>query len=161
MSLLAVCGMVVPAVKPAGATPPQELKALYHPQKQTLRVFIRHTSRDRDRHYIRRIAIYKNGQWIRTFAYTRQPTRYAFHYDLDVEAQPGDVLTISAYCSKGGKRETEITISDEIPDDWREGSSEPRKAVAPHKKDQEPVPTYYFDLRTGERIPAPVKSKRY
>lgn len=97
------------------AHPPQEMILEYDSDLQTLNVTITHVVVDPDAidHYIEAIEIYKNSDLYLTMNYTTQPTTDIFTYSFSVEAEAGDELSATAYCSLFGSISNSITISGE------------------------------------------------
>ena len=95
------------------AHPPQEMILEYDSDLQTLNVTITHVVVDPDAidHYIEAIEIYKNSDLYLTMNYTTQPTTDIFTYSFSVEAEAGDELSATAYCSLFGSISNPITIS--------------------------------------------------
>jgi len=77
---------------------------------QTLQVTITHT-RFSDNHYVGKLEIKKNGNLVSLKEYKSQPAE-TFTYAFQVTAVVGDVLEVTAYCSKFG---LEIGKTNDVP----------------------------------------------
>ena len=99
------------------ATAPRYLKLQYQTSTHTLKVTIIHFSPATKIHYVYRIEIDKNGAVYQAHLYPSQPRILLFSYTYNVTANPGDTLTVSAYCilwgfiQKSQKITSSITIS--------------------------------------------------
>ncbi|DAC71942.1 MAG TPA: hypothetical protein DSN98_07745 [Thermoplasmata archaeon] len=94
----------------AAATAPRYLKLTYQKQTNTLKVTILHFSPAMKIHYVYRVEIDKNGLVYQAHLYLRQPRIAFFSYTYNVTANPGDTLTISAYCILWGFIQKSITV---------------------------------------------------
>jgi hypothetical protein len=98
----------------ATATPPRYLKLQYQAQAQTLKVTIIHFSPAVKIHYVYRVEIDKNGAVYQTHLYKSQPRVFIFSYTYNVTANPGDTLTVSAYCVLWGFILKSETVTNSI-----------------------------------------------
>jgi hypothetical protein len=101
----------------ASATAPRYLKLRYQASTHTLKVTIMHFSPATKIHYVYRVEIDKNGAVYQAHLYTSQPRILLFSYTYNVTANPGDTLTVSAYCILWGyisKTKTIATIADSL-----------------------------------------------
>jgi hypothetical protein len=99
---------------PASATPPRYLKLQYQVDTQTLKVTIIHFSPAVKIHYVYRVEIDKNGAVYQAHLYKSQPRILIFSYTYNVTANPGDTLTVSAYCVLWGFIQKSSTLTNSI-----------------------------------------------
>ena len=93
----------------AAAHPPGFVKPKY--KENSLKVTIIHFSISPFRsHYVYKIEIEKNGQDYLVETYEKQPRFIFFSYVYTVEAEVGDVLTVTTYCSLFGQKSKTITV---------------------------------------------------
>ena len=93
------------------ATAPRYINAQYQPQTHTLKVTIMHFSPIKKVHYVYRVEIDKNGIVYQAHLYPSQPRLLLFSYTYNVTANPGDTLTVSAYCILWGFIQKSYTIT--------------------------------------------------
>jgi len=93
------------------ATPPRYLKIQYQESTNTLKVTLTHFSPARSIHYIYRIIVQRNGALEQSHFYTKQPRFFINTYEYNFSANPGDVITVSAYCILFGYNTRSTTIS--------------------------------------------------
>jgi hypothetical protein len=93
------------------ATPPRYLKIQYQESTNTLKVVLTHFSPARSIHYIYRITIHKNGVLEQSHFYTKQPHFFINTYEYNLSVNPGDVITVSAYCVLFGYNTRSTTVS--------------------------------------------------
>ena len=93
-----------------GATPPSSVNLKYDLEKQTLYIEAAHVSENLDRHYLRRIVIYKNDIQVDAITLTRQKIPTGIEEDVKVSAQGGDKLSAEVFCKKGGVARGEMTV---------------------------------------------------
>ncbi len=99
----------------AWATPPTTLDLTYDPTAGVLHVEAKHVSDHLDKHYLRRLVIYRNGVKEQEMAYTRQKYPSKFVEDLPFVAKPGETIAVEVFCSQGGSKRAELTISSTSP----------------------------------------------
>jgi hypothetical protein len=98
------------------ANPPDSVDLLYDLDEQILYVTITHETLDPNSHYIYKIDIEKNSVLYLSEQYTSQPTPDTFTYNYSVEAEVGDELKVTAFCSLfGSLSNTIIVTGDNIP----------------------------------------------
>lgn len=95
----------------AEATPPTHVTLTYDIEKKMLHVSAKHATESLDRHYLRRIVIYKNEQEVDAFNLTRQKMPSGIEEDIAMEAQQGDRIAVSIYCKKGGEGKGDMTVT--------------------------------------------------
>jgi hypothetical protein len=95
----------------AYATPPRYIKIQYKADTQTLQVTVSHATPVRKIHYIYRIAVEKNGVLEQSHFYTMQPRFFLNTYEYNMSANPGDVITVSAFCILFGYNTRSTTVS--------------------------------------------------
>jgi glyoxylate utilization-related uncharacterized protein len=99
------------------ATSPRYINLQYQPSTHTLKVTVIHFSPAVKIHYVYRIAIEKNGELYQAYLYEKQPGVFLLKYTYNVSVNPGDTLTVSAYCILWGylsKTKTIATITDSL-----------------------------------------------
>ena len=92
----------------AGAHPPGRVTLIYDLPSQTLQATITHT-RFSDSHYINKLQIKKNGNLVSLQEYKSQPAE-TFPLVFKVTAVAGDILEVTAYCSKFGSKSEKLTV---------------------------------------------------
>jgi hypothetical protein len=93
----------------AAAHPPGFILPRY--EEDTLKVLIIHFSiAPSGSHYIYRVTIDKNGEEILVEDYVDQPRFIFVQYEYPVEAEVGDELSITAFCSLFGQKTRSITV---------------------------------------------------
>jgi len=98
----------------AQATPPRYLKIQYQESTNTLKVILTHASPVRSIHYIYRIIVQKNGVLEQSHFYTKQPRFFINTYEYNLSANPGDVITVSAYCVLFGYNTRSMTVTQSL-----------------------------------------------
>lgn len=93
------------------ATPPTNVTLTYDVEKKMLHVSAKHATESLDRHYLRRVVIYKNDQEVDAVNLTRQKMPSGIEEDIALEAQQGDRIAVSIYCKKGGEGKGEMTVT--------------------------------------------------
>jgi len=97
----------------AVAHPPDKVDLVYDLDEQILYVTITHVTIDPNSHYIYKVDIEKNSVLYLTEQYTSQPTLDTFTYNYSVEAEIGDELTVTAFCSLFGSLSNSIVVTGE------------------------------------------------
>jgi hypothetical protein len=92
------------------ATPPRYLKIQYQTSTNTLKVTLSHFSPARSIHYIYRIIVQKNGALEQSHFYSTQPSFFINTYEYNLSANPGDIITVSAYCVLFGYNTRSTTV---------------------------------------------------
>jgi len=93
------------------ATPPRYLKISYQASTETLKVTLSHATPVRSIHYIYRISVQKNGVLEQAHFYSKQPRFFINTYEYNLTANPGDVISVSAYCILFGYNTRITTVS--------------------------------------------------
>ena len=99
------------------ATPPLDVQLSYSLEDKSLAVKIKHTSHDLNEHFIRKIAVYINGEEADVKHFRRQSDPYEFTVHFSLSAKPGDTFKAIAYCEKGGSKEGILAIEEESKTD--------------------------------------------
>ena len=99
----------------ASATPPSDMSLTYDIEKSVLRVFAKHPSQRLERHYLRRLVIYKNDAAAKTVTFARQKLAAGLEEDIEFKAEPGDTINVEAFCSQGGSGKAQIEIPRPSP----------------------------------------------
>ena len=94
------------------AHPPQDMTLTYNIDTITLDVTITHQVINPNDHYIYKVDIKKNDVLILTENYGSQPSTSTFTYSYSVDANVGDQLKVTAYCSIAGSITRQITVSE-------------------------------------------------
>lgn len=92
------------------ATPPDSVDIQYNQDNQTMTLTGRHVTQDRLEHFIRRINVTINQQEPQKFYLTRQDSNSEFKKTIPVKLEPGDMVKIDVFCSKGGTRTAEFQV---------------------------------------------------
>jgi hypothetical protein len=93
------------------ATPPRFIGLQYDKNTNVLKVIISHLSPARSFHYIYRIVIQKNGVIEQVHFYNKQPGFLFNRYEFNISAEPGDQITVSAFCILFGYNTRSIIIT--------------------------------------------------
>jgi len=96
------------------ATAPRYIKMQYQATTHTLKVTVLHFSPATKIHYVYRIEVDKNGVVYQSHLYQKQPKILILTYTYNVTANPGDVLTVSAYCILWGYIQKTQTITSSL-----------------------------------------------
>jgi hypothetical protein len=88
-------------------------------EEGSLNVLIVHVTFAPRLHYIYRVEIEKNGELYEVFDYESQPRLFFFIYRYNVSANPGDEITVTAFCSLFGSHTETVTIPDSVEQDMR------------------------------------------
>jgi desulfoferrodoxin (superoxide reductase-like protein) len=102
---------------PVLAHPPQDMVLDYNKETSELSVTITHLTPAPTAHYIYKIDIELNDEEINSEEYTSQPTTDTFTYIYIVDAEFGDVITVTAYCNIQGSISRSLTVRDPAQDD--------------------------------------------
>lgn len=90
---------------------PSSISLDYNKETKELIVTITHIVSDSADHYIYNITIEKNNQFYKSFDYTNQPTTSTFNYNYNgIDAEFGDMLSVVAFCNKGGQKSVSLTV---------------------------------------------------
>lgn len=95
---------------PPKAHPPSEMDLSYDLENQTLTVAITHVTIEPRSHRVYLVEIEKNGEMYLTRQYDEQPGN-TFTDTFIVEAEVGDELTVTAYCSLFGSITKSISVT--------------------------------------------------
>ena len=96
------------------APSPRYLGLQYNAQSHTLKVTIVHLTPAVKIHYVYRVEIDINGAVYQAHLYRSQPRFIVFSYTYNVTANPGDTLTVSAYCILWGNIQRSQTITNKL-----------------------------------------------
>lgn len=124
---------------PARAHPPSDITLHYNATEQKLLIEIAHVSRDRLQHYIYKIEVRKNDLPPETHYYRQQVQPSGFDVEIPLSAEEGDLITVTAYSRKGGKRETTLEITPEILEAETPIRKTAQRAAAPIPQDPEKI----------------------
>lgn len=96
----------------AYAHPPEKVTLSFNQETGALSVEVIHPVSNPSTHFINRIEILQNGEMIKDEEPPRQDTRMlTVVYSLP-ELKPGDIIKVTAFCSRFGERSEEIKIGD-------------------------------------------------
>lgn len=95
---------------PALAVPPSDILIEYNAEQKSLHVEVKHISHNINKHYIRRLIVYKNDIELKKFTYAKQTSATALIQDLPVDAIAGDVIRVKAICNESGPEEKTFVI---------------------------------------------------
>ena len=108
-------GMTILFSSFAHATPPTQIDLTYDLDKGNLHVEAKHPTDNLNKHYLRRLVVYKNNDQEQEFSYIRQTSPSKLVQDVPIIAKPGDVLAVEAFCKEGGSKREELIVSDPVP----------------------------------------------
>ncbi len=92
------------------ATSPQDVKLEYDASTQMLTVTITHPSAFPNFHYIKYVAIRKDGADVMKNTYENQPDQATFTYTYKVPAAEGETLEVTATCNMYGYKTVNLTV---------------------------------------------------
>lgn len=107
--LTMVCAMCV--ALNVWATPPMDVSINYDKEKKILHVSSAHPSDHLDKHYLRRIVIFKNDVEDKSVAYPRQKMPSGIEEDIAYDAKGDDVISVKIFCSQGGIGIAQTTVA--------------------------------------------------
>ncbi len=93
------------------ATPPKSVTLEYNSSSHVLTVTIEHKSPFPTKHYIKNVAIKKNGEMVAPHTYASQPDKTRFTYTYPVAAEKGDEIEVTAKCSLFGSKTEKIVVN--------------------------------------------------
>lgn len=97
----------------AFASPPTSIDVTYDPAKKKITALIYHQSYNIKKHYINVVTLIINGAVVEVQRFHWQHTAREQTAVFDVpDLKPGDVITIKAFCNKGGQRAQDIKIKE-------------------------------------------------
>ena len=96
------------------AHPPRNITLNYNDSDKILVIDIKHLSRDHARHYIKKIEVSLNGNDPQIIFNRQQVRPNNFTKEIPYQATSSDIIAVKAYCSKGGKFEESLTVTDEM-----------------------------------------------
>jgi len=99
---------------------PVEMTLSYDLEEQKLHLKLMHTSKNLNKHYIRKISIQLNDQEPVLQYFQRQKAPAFFKDEVPFEAEDGDTITVKAYCKKGGTKENQIIVGEQNKKDKEE-----------------------------------------
>ena len=82
----------------------------YNAEKKILHIEIKHISHNVNKHYIRRLIVYKKEEQVANFIYPKQPSPTQLVEDVPLEAESGDVIMVKAICNQAGPKEEAFVI---------------------------------------------------
>ena len=97
-------------VSPVFAAPPSAMTLSYDTVKNSLHVSAAHPSDRLERHYLRRLTVYKNDEEAKTVFWARQKLPAGIEEDIDLNAVPGDHVRVEVFCSQGGFAKAEYIV---------------------------------------------------
>ena len=92
------------------ARPPSQLDLKYDSKAKVLTVYIVHATINPQKHFIRVIHISKNVEEPIKYNYNRQPSNREFQYEYPIDLKSKDTVTVKAFCSDAGIKETTLVI---------------------------------------------------
>jgi len=135
MKKIILFASIILLAAPVFAHPPSSIEADYQKDDSELYVFMKHLSRNNNRHYIRMTEISINGEKVAVQSNRQQidPAQYAFVVVL--EPEENDEISIKAYCANGGTKEVSIVIPEEVEgEEEAEEESEVKSRVSAYQK---------------------------
>jgi len=101
--------MCIPMLGQQASAHPPGLMLLNY-EEDNLKVIVFHFTLSRTSHRIFKIDIEVNGEPFNDEGYARQPRLWICIYEFTVTTQPGDEITVTAYCSLFGSKTKSITV---------------------------------------------------
>lgn len=98
------------AAAPARSHAPSDMSIRYDPDAAKIYVTITHPVDDPKTHYLNKVHVKLSGEVISDPDYKSQPTKDTFTLTYDVNANPGDVIWVTATCVRGGTIEKSYTV---------------------------------------------------
>jgi desulfoferrodoxin (superoxide reductase-like protein) len=113
----------------AQAHPPRSVALEYDKVKAELKITIAHVSSDLNEHYIRKIEVQKNQEEVISINLNRQEHPQEFSETILLDAIPEDVVSVKAFCSKGGVGTASLLIppDEEAPAEGETDASDVSK----------------------------------
>lgn len=93
------------------ATPPVSITLSYDMKASSLHVEAAHPSFNVGLSYVRLMEISVNGQRVKTLNYYQQNSPEKFWDDVLLKAKVGDVIKVDLYCTLGGTKSEELTVT--------------------------------------------------
>ena len=139
-SIAAFAVMLMAGASFVWAAPPTEMEISYDPAQGTLHVEAKHISDHLNKHYLRRLVIYRNGAKEQEIAYTRQKYPSKFIEDIPFIAKPGETIAVEVFSSEGGTKRVELTIASTspVPAPPTAGPAETPPALSPAEEGSAP-----------------------
>ncbi len=96
---------------PVFAHPPKSIELVFESTTKVLRVNISHVVNDPSRHYIEKVVVELNGEEIitQTFKTQTDKQKQEIMYVIG-DAQEGDKISVTAYCSISGKKTETLDV---------------------------------------------------
>ena len=107
---LAVFVVMVIFLPLAYATPPTQIDLTYDLDKGNLHIEAKHPTDNLNKHYLRRLVVYKNDIQEQEFSYIRQTLPSKLVEDVAITAKIGDVLAVELFCKDGGSKKELLTV---------------------------------------------------
>lgn len=89
----------------------ESISLAYDLVKGSVHVEAVHPSNNWEVDYIRMMTISVNGQVVTTENYDHQTTAEGFSEDVDLKAQPGDVISVALFCTGGSSMTQDLTVT--------------------------------------------------
>lgn len=90
--------------------PPASITIAYNDVEKKLHIEVAHVSRNKRDHVIDRLVVYKNDVEANTSKFLKQTSSTKLISDISLEAVPGDVLRVKAFCNDAGSREQTLIV---------------------------------------------------
>jgi hypothetical protein len=100
----------------AFAHSPSNIALSYDETQKLLHIQMVHVTVKNREHYIRRITVTKNNEKPVDYYYPAQTSANGMETDVEITAEPGDVVKIKAFCSEAGSGEASLTIPEKKPE---------------------------------------------
>lgn len=92
----------------ASAHPPGFMLLNY--EEENLKVIVLHFTFARTAHRVYKIDVEVNGELVDDEGYEQQPRFWISIYEFTVTTEPGDEITVTAYCNLFGSKTKSITV---------------------------------------------------
>ena len=96
--------------RPLFAHPPTDMKLAYDTKKSLLHIEMTHVTSNMNKHYIRRIEIFKNGNKEKSMTIVKQATPSGHTEDVAFTAVSGDTIFVEAFSTGGGTGQATLVI---------------------------------------------------
>ena len=94
----------------AWAHPPSSVTLTYNSDEKKLHIEVKHVSQNKRDHVINKLVVYKNDTEANTSKFLKQTSATKLISDISLDAVPGDVLRVKAFCNDAGSREQTLVV---------------------------------------------------
>jgi hypothetical protein len=90
--------------------PPSAMDLTYNGSEKKLHVEVKHVSTNKRDHVVYKLVAFKNDVEVNTSKYLKQTSATMLISDIPLDAVPGDVLRVKAFCNDAGSREQTLIV---------------------------------------------------